>query len=85
MLEALQAYPEFRTELKKPQASNILPFIPIFVKKGRKMNFFSMITTVGTPLSITAQELRMECMFPVDEESEEHYLKMTAAKAKGKK
>jgi hypothetical protein len=49
------------------------------------MNFFSMITTVGTPLSITAQELRMECMFPVDEESGEHYLKMTAAKAKGKK
>jgi len=86
LLEALQAYPEFRTELKKPQASNILPFIPIsFVKKGKKMNFFSMITTVGTPLSITAQELRMECMFPVDEESEEHYLKMTAAKAKGKK
>ena len=49
------------------------------------MNFFSMITTVGTPLSITAQELRMECMFPVDEESEEDYLKTTAAKAKGKK
>jgi hypothetical protein len=86
LLEALQAYPEFRTELKKPQASNILPFIPIsFVKKGKKMSFFSMITTVGTPLSITAQELRMECMFPVDEESEEHYLKTTAAKAKGKK
>ena len=86
LLEALQAYPEFRTELKKPQASNILPFIPIsFVKKGKKVNFFSMITTVGTPLSITAQELRMECMFPVDEESEEHYLKMIAAKAKGEK
>lgn len=48
LLEALQAYPEFRTELKKPQASNILPFIPIsFVKKGKKINFFSMITTVG--------------------------------------
>ena len=48
------------------------------------MNLFSMITTVGTPLSITAQELRMECMFPVDEESEEHYLKTTAVKASDK-
>jgi transcriptional regulator with XRE-family HTH domain len=86
LLEALQAYPEVKTELKKPRSTSILPFIPIsFVKKGKTMNFFSMITTVGTPLSITAQELRMECMFPADEESEEQYLKMTAAKSKGKK
>jgi transcriptional regulator with XRE-family HTH domain len=86
LLEALQAYPQGKTEFKKPRSGSILPFIPIsFVKKGKTMNFFSMITTVGTPLSITAQELRMECMFPADEDSEEQYLKMTAAKSKGKK
>jgi transcriptional regulator with XRE-family HTH domain len=86
LLEALQAYPEVETGLKKPRSASILPFIPIsFVKKGKTMNFFSMITTVGTPLSITAQELRMECMFPAEEESEEEYLKMTTAKSKGKK
>jgi MmyB-like transcription regulator ligand binding domain len=86
LLEALQAYPQVKTEFKKPRSESILPFIPIsFVKKGKTMNFFSMITTVGTPLSITAQGLRMECMFPADEDSEEQYLKMTAAKSKGKK
>ena len=86
LVEALQAYPGIKTELKKPRSASILPFIPIsFVKKGKTMDFFSMITTVGTPLSVTAQELRMECMFPADEESEEHYLNMTAAKPKGKK
>jgi transcriptional regulator with XRE-family HTH domain len=86
LLETLAAYPEVKTELQKPRSASILPFVPIsFVKKGKTMNFFSMITTVGTPLSITAQELRMECMFPADEESEEQYLKMTATRSKGKK
>jgi hypothetical protein len=82
LLEALAAYREVKAKLKKPRSASILPFVPIsFVKKGKTVNFFSMITTVGTPLSITAQELRMECMFPADEESEEQYLKMIATSA----
>lgn len=86
LLEALQVYPDVKTKLKKPRSARILPFIPIsFVKKGKTMDLFSMITTVGTPLSITAQELRMECMYPANDESEEEYLKMTTAKSKGKK
>ncbi|AOI75184.1 transcriptional regulator [Burkholderia sp. NRF60-BP8] len=28
---------------------------------------FSPVTTVGTPQSAAAQELRMECMFPADD------------------
>jgi transcriptional regulator with XRE-family HTH domain len=83
LLETLQAYPDVKTEWRKPQSLSTLPFIPIsFVKKGKTLNFFSMVTTVGTPLSITAQELRMECLFPADEESETHYLKMIATKSK---
>jgi hypothetical protein len=31
-------------------------------------SYFSLITTVGTPQCITAQELRVECMFPTDVE-----------------
>jgi transcriptional regulator with XRE-family HTH domain len=86
LLETLAAYREVKTELKKPRSASILPFVPIsFVKKGKTMNFFSMITTVGTPLSITAQELRMECMFPADEESEDQYQKMIATRSNGRK
>jgi transcriptional regulator with XRE-family HTH domain len=78
LLATLQAYPNVKTEWKKPTSLRALPFIPIsFIKKGEILNFFSMITTVGAPLSITAQELRLECMFPADEESETQYLKMT--------
>jgi transcriptional regulator with XRE-family HTH domain len=41
------------------------PVLPItFIKYNQKSSYFSLITTVGTPQSITAQELRIECMFP---------------------
>jgi hypothetical protein len=44
--------------------------LPItFVKGSERFPYFSLITTVGTPQSITAQELRIECMFPLDPES----------------
>jgi transcriptional regulator with XRE-family HTH domain len=86
LLAALQAYPNVKPAWKKPTFSRPLPFIPIsFMKKGEMLNFFSMITTVGAPLSITAQELRIECMFPADEESETHYRKMTESSLRGER
>jgi transcriptional regulator with XRE-family HTH domain len=43
------------------------PVLPItFVKGDRRSSYFSLITTVGTPQCIPAQELRIECMFPAD-------------------
>jgi hypothetical protein len=45
------------------------PVLPItFVKGGERFSYFSFITTVGTPQSITAQELRIECMFSPETE-----------------
>jgi hypothetical protein len=85
LLAMLQAYPDVKTEWEKPHSLSVLPFIPIsFVNKGKVPNFFSMITTVGAPLSITAQELRLECMFPADEQSEESHREMMATKPKRK-
>jgi len=31
------------------------------------LTFFSLLTTVGTPIDLTSQELRVEEFFPVDE------------------
>ncbi|HKT26843.1 helix-turn-helix transcriptional regulator [Dyella sp.] len=48
-----------------------LPMIPMeFKKNGKVLRYFSMITTVGAPQSIAAQELRIESIFPSDEETE---------------
>jgi transcriptional regulator with XRE-family HTH domain len=83
LLAQLQAYPSVKAEWRQPSTSSALPLIPIgFALKGRRINLFSLITTVGAPVSITAQEFRMECMFPADEESERNYLGLMATKTK---
>ena len=48
-----------------------MPMIPLsLTKDGVTLNYFSMITTVGTPQTVTAEELRLECMFPADDKTE---------------
>ena len=52
-----------------------LPMIPLsFEKDGVVLSYFSMVSTVGTPRTVMAQELRLECMFPADEATERHHL-----------
>lgn len=84
LLSALLAYPSVKPEWKAPSktsrtpsdgAANRLPVIPIsFVKDDGVLNYFSMVATVGTPQTVAAQELRLECMFPVDEATEKYHL-----------
>jgi transcriptional regulator with XRE-family HTH domain len=51
----------------------IVPLIPVaFSKGGRNVTFFSAITTLGTPQDVTLQELRVECFFPMDDETDRH-------------
>lgn len=77
LLSALLAYPDVKTEWKVPQVANFMPVIPLsFVKDDRLLHYFSMITTVGTPQTIAAQELRIECMFPVDETTEQRHIEL---------
>ncbi|HYK18262.1 MAG TPA: hypothetical protein VEV37_09580, partial [Bryobacteraceae bacterium] len=37
-----------------------------FVKGEKKWSYFSMVSTVGTPHCIAAEEFRVECMFPAE-------------------
>jgi transcriptional regulator with XRE-family HTH domain len=36
---------------------------------GRALAFFSLLTTVGAPVDVTSQELRIEAFFPADDET----------------
>jgi transcriptional regulator with XRE-family HTH domain len=77
LLAALLAYPDVKTEWKNPVELSAMPVIPIgFVRGDQVLSYFSMVTTVGTPQTIAAQELRIECMFPADAASEAHHRKM---------
>lgn len=47
------------------------PFIPVrFRVGGAVMSFFSTVTTLGTPQDVTLQELRIECFFPADQDTD---------------
>ncbi len=71
LLAELSAYPGVKPEWGVPLPTDASPMIPLsFVKDGVRLNYFSMITTVGTPQTVTAEELRLECMFPADDATE---------------
>ncbi len=77
LLATLLAYPGVKTEWKIPHVSSNAPVIPLgFAKDDLVLNYFSMVTTVGTPQTIAAQELRIECLFPADEATEHHHAKL---------
>jgi len=67
LLAALLAYPGTKVGRRAAKAEDSMPVVPVsFIKGDQVLNYFSMVTTVGTPQTIAAQELRVECMFPVD-------------------
>jgi transcriptional regulator with XRE-family HTH domain len=71
LLAELSQYPGVKPEWRSPSPSEPMPVIPLtFVKDGVRLNYFSMITTVGTPQTVTAEELRLESMFPADDTTE---------------
>jgi hypothetical protein len=55
-------------------AAPLTPMIPISFRKGDTvLNYFSMVTTLGTPQTVAAQEMRIESMFPADETTEKEH------------
>jgi transcriptional regulator with XRE-family HTH domain len=71
LLRNVLAYPDVPTQwsmlnLDRPFA----PLIPVVFRQGsRTFSYFSTVTTLGTPQDITLQEIRIECFFPLDEET----------------
>jgi hypothetical protein len=43
----------------------LVPVIPVRFRKGQlACDYFSTLTTLGTPHDVTCQEIRIECFFP---------------------
>jgi transcriptional regulator with XRE-family HTH domain len=88
LLATLQAYPDVKTSWKTPGSAGVAPVIPIsFIRDDTLLSYFSMVSTVGTPQTIAAQELRVECMFPADDATEARHLKLMeeAERSSGRK
>ena len=80
LLEEVLAYPGVPAKWARSDSDTpLVPVIPIaFVKDGRSFTFFSAITKLGTPQDVTLQELRIECFFPMDEETARNIEQMSS-------
>ncbi len=77
LLAELLAYPDVPPDWQAPETRNTLPMIPMsFIRHSATLSYFSLITTVGTPQTIAAQELRIECLYPADDATEELHAKL---------
>ena len=65
------AYPGVPKRWRSPDLLAVpKPLLPWSSAKGDlAMDFFSTVTTLGTPLDVTLQELRIECFFPANEQT----------------
>jgi transcriptional regulator with XRE-family HTH domain len=84
LLKELLAYPGVDSRWAAPQAAGVpaalLPVVPLSVIHGGQVfSYFSMVSTVGTPQTIAAQELRVECLFPADAITEDRHAALMAA------
>jgi len=50
-----------------------------FFKGDLRLSFFSAVTTLGTPQDVRLQEMRIECFFPADEQTEKQAERLVAA------
>ena len=71
LLDEVLHYPEVPKEWRRPSVeAPLLPVIPVaFEKDGRRFNYFSAVTTLGTPQDVLLQEIRVESFFPLDDET----------------
>jgi transcriptional regulator with XRE-family HTH domain len=86
LLDELLAYPDVPRDWKTyhaPSAAPAMPVIPLgFISGGVVLRYFSMVTSVGTPQNVAAQELRLECMFPANDATEARHQQLLAAHSK---
>ena len=67
LVDELLAMPGVNADWRSAEVATVSPVVPItFGKKGHTSSWFSMVSTVGAPQTVPAQELRVECMFAID-------------------
>jgi transcriptional regulator with XRE-family HTH domain len=68
--DAVLAYPGIPERLRQPRLLDAPPVaLPLCLRAldGAEARFFTTLTTLGTPLDVTAEELRIESYFPLDD------------------
>jgi len=82
LVEELRRRPEVASAVTDVRwGSAPVPVIDIhFDWQGAELRFFSVVSTIGTPIDVTAQELRVEAFFPADEGTGARWATIAAAR-----
>ena len=71
LVQELRTRPDIKCLTTVPRS--IAPSSPVvdvhFRLDGTDLRFFSVVSTIGTPIDVTAQELRVEAFFPADDDT----------------
>ena len=78
LLADLGRYPGVKPEWRSPAVPSIARVVPVisysFLREDQVLNYFSLVTTVGSPAAIAAEEMRIECIFPADPKTEKEHV-----------
>jgi transcriptional regulator with XRE-family HTH domain len=80
LLEEILGYPEVPSRFSRPRLGET-PQVVLTMhlrKRGLDLRLFTTLTTLGTPLDVTAQELRIESYFPADEATDRWVLSLAS-------
>lgn len=71
LVQQLRTRPEVEAlATTPPTIAPLIPVIDVHFHLGtERLRFFSIVSTIGTPADVTAQELRVEAFFPSDDET----------------
>jgi hypothetical protein len=85
LLEEVLAFPGVPRRWQRPNPETpLMPVIPVSFRKGSKtFAYFSTVTTLGTAQDVTLQELRIECFFPMDAETERNAKELVGIRESG--
>jgi transcriptional regulator with XRE-family HTH domain len=78
LLDELLSYPDVPRQWQSLDLdASTAPFLVIDLAKGdTRLQFFTLLASLGTPYDITLHELRIECFFPADEATEQALTKL---------
>jgi hypothetical protein len=72
LLARVLALPTVPTEWRAPTPGRAAaPFVTVHLRSpALEVRLFTMLTSIGTPLDVTAEELHVESYFPADDATE---------------
>ncbi|OZG72550.1 transcriptional regulator [Hahella sp. CCB-MM4] len=77
LLKQALELPGIPSDWKQHRVENLdKPVVSFSLRLGdTRLNMFSTIATIGTPLDVTAQSIRIEHFFPADEQTKDYWIR----------